>query len=60
MNVKSVVRIVLIGLFGFLLSAAPTPAQAADLTDYGLNYKNEAAVGAKWVGVSYRVDGFKK
>jgi large repetitive protein len=40
MKFNPVVRIVLVGLFGFLLSAAPTPAQAADLTDYGLNYKN--------------------
>ena len=68
---KFIARILLMSLFGIFLQIIPTPAQAAALTDYGLNYKTayfnvsgglapKAAMGAKWVGVSYRIDGFKK
>jgi hypothetical protein len=37
---KFTARILLISLFGVFLQIIPTPAQAAALTDYGLNYKS--------------------
>ena len=37
---KFTARILLISLFGVFLQIVPTPAQAATLTDYGLNYKS--------------------
>jgi len=40
MKSKFTARILLMSLFGIFLQIIPTPAQAAALTDYGLNYKN--------------------